>query len=399
MAQYTYDKLIKYNVAPANAKCIGVYDSGGTRVGEIPLGLLTNTHSGAPIYKIGLVSDVHTDDSDYQYNQTGSYDYNGDEGAGDLRRTLTWFRDVEHVNLVCCCGDLSQQGQDADFASASGIISEILTGTPFYTCCGNHDVYNSGGINKTGAPNFLNYFNNRTIDTTSYSLVTSTAYTNSFYFLKNYTVNGVSKTDVFIFLSQYGYTSSVSGGQYLSGDMDWVESIITAHTSDRIFVFNHLFLIEYAGNLGRVNGSGGIYPSGSIIGGTTSTRMNALAAAYSNVYWFSGHSHWKWDLQKYQSNTHVARVGSNGAWTINVPSNALPIDSDYSAMTGEAGNNRKRKPLESQATVIDVYPDTIIIRGIDMNINASQNGDTTQGYSGSTYTRYLPIAEYDLPLG
>ena len=395
MAQYTYDKLIKYNVAPANAKCIGVYDSGGTRVGEIPLGLLANEHSGTPLYKIGLVSDVHTDDSDYQYNQTASYNYNGDEATGDLRRTLTWFRDVEHVNLVCCCGDLSQQGQDADFAFASGVIADVLTGTPFYTCCGNHDVYTG----KSGAPNFKNYFNTRTIDTSSYSLVTSTAYTNSFYFLKDYTVNGVSKTDVFIFLSQYGYTSSTSGGQYLSDDMNWVEGIISAHTSDRIFVFNHLFLIEYAGNLGRINGSGGIYPSSSIIGGTTSTRMNALAAAYPNVYWFSGHSHWKWDLQKYQSNTHVARVGSNGAWTINVPSNALPIDSDYSSTNGESGNNRVRKPLESQATVIDVYPDTIIIRGMDMNINASQNGDTTQGYSGSTYTRYLPIAEYDLPLG
>ena len=393
MAQFTYSDFIPGNKAPKDAKHIGVYNALGERVGEVPLGSLQPTHTGTPIYKFGLVSDVHTDDSDYQYNQTGSYNYNGDEGAGDLRRALTWLRDKENVNLVCCCGDLSQTGADNEFTYSKDVIAEVLTATPFYTCTGNHDT--SG---HTGASTFKNLFNTRSIDTSSHSIFTSTAYTNSFYFTRTFTYNGQQKTDVFLFLSQYKYSDS-SAGQYLAADMTWAEGIISAHTNDRIFVFNHLFFIEYAGNLGRVNGSGGIYPSNNVMNGTTKTTMDRLLATYPNVYWFSGHSHWKWHLQHYQTNAKVQRYGTNGGWTINVPSCSLPIDSDYSSLNGESGNNRVRKPLESQGAVVDVYGDSIVIRGIDFNINTSQNGDTTRGYTGDTYVRYLPVANYDLSLG
>ena len=48
MAQYTYNKLISANKAPRDARYIGVYDSQGTRVGEIPLGDLSSNR-GAPL--------------------------------------------------------------------------------------------------------------------------------------------------------------------------------------------------------------------------------------------------------------------------------------------------------------------------------------------------------------
>ena len=57
-----------------------------------------------------------------------------------------------------------------------------------------------------------------------------------------------------------------------------------------------------------------------------------------------------------------------------------------------------RKPLESQGAVVDVYSDGIVVRGIDFNINSSLNGDTTRGYSGDTYVRYVAEATYDLTL-
>ena len=121
MAQFTYDKLVSANVAPKEAKFIGVYNSLGERVGEMPLGALENPRATQPIYKFGLLSDVHTDSSDYQYTMSGSYDYNGDEAEGDLTRALRWFRDVEHVNLICCCGDMSQGGTDSEFTISSTV--------------------------------------------------------------------------------------------------------------------------------------------------------------------------------------------------------------------------------------------------------------------------------------
>ena len=389
MAQYTYNKLVDSNIAPKEAKYIGIYDSNNERVGEIQLGPLSNER-GTPLYKFGLLSDVHTDDSDYQYTQTGSYNYNGDEGAGDLRRALRYLRDVEHVDLFCCCGDMSQAGNDNEFQQSATEISNEIPNIPFYTCTGNHDV--SG---HTGASTFLNYFNNRTIDTSSYNLVFSTAYNNSFYFEK--TVSGTNRKDVFVFFSQYYYSNSTYG-QYYSSDLTWLNNVLSSHTSDRIFVFKHLFFLDYAGNLGRINGSGGIYPSNNILNGQSLTQLNNMLSQYPNVYWFSGHSHWKYYLQKYQRNANVGRYGSNGAWTIHVPSCSLPIDSDYSSTSGESGNNRVRKPLESQGAVVDVYSDGIVVRGIDFNTNSSLNGDTTRGYSGDTYIRYVTEATYDLKL-
>ena len=46
-----------------------------------------------------------------------------------------------------------------------------------------------------------------------------------------------------------------------------------------------------------------------------------------------------------------------------------------------------------------VYEDRIVIRGIDFNINSSQNGSTEQCYKGDEYVRYLPIATYELHSG
>ena len=378
MAQFTYDKLVSANVAPKEAKFIGVYNSLGERVGEMPLGALENPRATQPIYKFGLLSDVHTDSSDYQYTMSGSYDYNGDEAEGDLTRALRWFRDVEHVNLICCCGDMSQGGTDSEFTISSTVIANEIPNIPFYTCTGNHDV--SG---HTAASTFMNFFNNRTIDTTSYSLQISTGYTNSFYFTKSYTYCGNTKTDVFIFLSQYYYSNSTYG-QYEPNDLTWLDGILSQHTNDRVFLFKHLFFPAYSGNLNN------IYPTNNILNAQALTSLNTMLSTYNNVYWFNGHSHWKWYLQKFQQTANIARYGTNGAWTIHVPSCALPIDSD--------GSSRNRKPLESTGAVVDVYPDGIIFRGIDFNVNTSQYGDTTQGYSGDTYVRYIPMATYDLRL-
>lgn len=391
MAQYTYSHFIKQQIAPRGAKSIGVYDSNGIRVGGIPIGALENTF-GTPLYTVGLLSDIHVDTTDYNYQQyLDTYPYS-DEGAGDLRRALRWFRDVDHVDMVCACGDLSQYGENSEFAMTQTEIANEIPNIPFYTCTGNHDCYNS----HSGASTFLTY-TRRTLDSTAHSIVTSTAYQNSFYFLHPYTnSNSETVNDVFVFFSMYNYSA---GNAYLSADITWLGSILETYKNNRVFIFTHLFFPEYAGNLGRVNGTGGIYPTGNWLSGDGLTSLMNYFTTYKNTFWFSGHSHWKWDLQRFQKNVSVARYGSDGAWSIHLPSCALPIDSDYTNITQQTDNNRVEKPLESQGAVMDVYEDKIVIRGIDFNINTSQNGDTTQGYVGSDYVRYLPIAIFELHSG
>lgn len=381
-----FKDFINANIAPREAKKIGVYKSNNERVGEIELNSLSET-SKEPLYKFGLLSDIHTDSTDYNYTTyLNSYPYS-DEGYGDLCRALKWLRDKEEVDLICSTGDLSQYGTDSEFAMCQSGITNTIPDIPFYTCTGNHDVY-TGHYSATT----FNSYTRRSIDTSSYSITNSTAYTNSFCFDKTTTAG----TDHFIFFSMIAYSTGSNGTPYLDSDISWLSSKLEEFSGDRVFIFTHLFFPDYAGNLGRVNGSGGIYPEGNWLLGSQLNSLLALFAKYPKAVWFSGHSHWKWDLQKYQGNINVARYGDTGGWSVHVPSCALPIDSDYTDLTKETDNNRVEKPLESQGGVVYVYDNRIVIRGIDFNINASENGSTEQGYTGDTYVRYLPIACYSL---
>lgn len=391
MANHVFQDFIKQQVGPPGAAYIGVYNSQGIRVGEIPIGALQNDF-GTPLYRVGLLSDIHVDTTDYNYQSyLNTYPYS-DEGAGDLRRALRWLRDVERVDMICAAGDLSQYGEDSEFTMTQTEVANEIPSIPFYTCTGNHDVYSS----HSGASTFLNY-TRRTLDSTAHTIVTSSAYQNSFYFLHPYTNSqGETVNDVFMFFSMYNYSAS---NAYLADDITWLGNVLETYKNSRVFIFTHLFFPDYAGNLGRVNGTGGIYPTGNWLSGSGLTSLQNLFATYANTYWFSGHSHWKWDLQKYQGNLNVSRYGNSGAWSIHLPSLSLPIDSDYTDITQQTETNRVEKPLESQGGVMDVYEDKVVIRGIDFNINSSQYGDTTQGYTGNEYVRYLPIAIYELHTG
>ena len=390
MAQFTFNDFINANIAPKGADHISVYDNEGNIVGTIPLGHL-QPQEEEPLYKFGLLSDIHVDTSDYNYSQyINTYPYS-DEGQGDFQRAIKWLLDNENVDMFCACGDLSQNGTTSEFAMPQGVISNYLPtskGVPFYTCTGNHDVKTAGG-NGFGTY-FLRSFEQSWTGMTNFER--STAFNESFCFDKAVG----DKTDHFIFFSMYSYSLGSTASPYNDADITWLRGKLDAWKNDRVFVFTHLFFPDYAGNLGRVNGSGGIYPSGNWLGGSQLTTLLSFLSGYPNAIWFSGHSHWKWDLQRYQKNLNVDRYGTNGAWTVHVPSLALPIDSDYTNLNSETEANRVEKPLESQGGVVYVYADRIEIRGIDFNINASQNGDTTRGFSGDTYTKYLPIAHYNM---
>lgn len=390
MSKFIFRDFIKNNVAPKGATNIGVFDNKGKIVGTVSLDSIMN-QGGTPVYKFGLLSDIHVDTTDYNYSQyINSYPYS-DEGEGDFRRALNWINTKENVDMYCACGDLSQNGTTAEFAMPQGVISECLPPSkniPFYTCTGNHDVKTAGGNG------FGTYFL-RDIEKTWNGMANferSSAFNESFCFDKTCGEH----TDHFIFFSMYSYSLGSSASPYNDSDITWLRNKLEAWKNDRVFVFTHLFFPDYAGNLGRVNGSGGIYPSGNWLGGTQLTTLSGFLSRYKNAIWFSGHSHWKWDLQKYQQNINIQQYGTDGAWTVHVPSLALPIDSNYTNLGSETDSNRVEKPLESQGGVVYVFEDRIEIRGIDFNVNSSQYGSTERGYTGTEYTRYLPIAHYNM---
>jgi hypothetical protein len=317
----SYTDFINENVAPSYATKIGVYDNSENKVGKIELGVL-NKITGNKLYSFGLISDVH--------NRTDQTDENNE----DIQRALTYFNNNENVEFTCCCGDVTFNGTEAELQQFKNNIDTYSPNTPFYTTTGNHDAQN--GLNET-------------------LWQTYTGHGRCFEITKN--------NDHFIFFGMNKASFREAGIPYLDEDITWLSNKLEQYRNERCFVFTHLFFPTRAGDFKN------LYTA--TIGGKQLTKVKSLCDKYINSVWFSGHSHWKWYLQKYEPYENVYK--NNSAWCVHVPSCAYPRDVN-SSQTGY-----EEKKLESEAGVVDVYENFIVIKGRDMK----------NGY-------YLPIAQYKL---
>ena len=143
------------------------------------------------------------------------------------------------------------------------------------------------------------------------------------------------------------------------------------YKNERCFVITHLFFPDRAGNLNY------IYPVGNCLQGAQHDELAALCDKYTNSIWFSGHSHWKWELQKYQDRANIYR-GFNedgtpaSGWCVHISSCANPGKSDGISL-------RDGDLLESEGAILHIYEDHVDMLGIDFKKG-----------------KYLPIASYTL---
>lgn len=131
----SYTGFISENIAPSTADHLAVYDSNGDRLGAIELGSLTTDYTSEKLYSFGILSDVH--------NSTTVQS----ENTLDMQRAGEWFDQNEDIDFVACCGDVTEQGTEADFQLFQTNVQTYFT-VPFYTCTGNHDC-TSSGLNET----------------------------------------------------------------------------------------------------------------------------------------------------------------------------------------------------------------------------------------------------------
>ena len=325
-----YEDFIAENVPPREAKNIGIYNSAGERQGSIALAeqpIRPDVPEQRLLYSFGLLSDVHI----------GRPEINPEV---DFERALKFFN-TKGVAHTCICGDITQNGKEAEYQSWAAVAT--LSDAPIYTTTGNHDATSSGikpelWAQYTGLP-----------------LV----------FERSVECGG--KTDHYLFLGMERWNFSAA---YLGYHLDWLENKLEEYRNERCFVITHLFFPDRAGNLN------GIYPSGNWLRGEQLERLEAMCDRYVNSIWFSGHSHWEWWLQKYQDRaniyrTHNAALQPTSGWCVHVPSCGAPITSD--------GSSREDNTAGSEGAIVYVYEDYIEIRGIDF-------------VSG----KYLPIATYRL---
>ena len=351
-----FTDLIKNNVAPYSASKIGVYGSDGSRVGEIPLGAFKPNY-GERLYRFGLLSDVHNEDSQ------------ATENAQDFINALTELNNKESIEFICITGDLTQYSHSTgNIATEMTLYQNNLNAAgvnkPVYVTTGNHDCPGSTDVDYT------TFYQKAGLS----DIAPSSGATASYEVTKTHTTSGgTTVTDHFLFLTmrRYEFTSST----YYDADITWLGNKLEAYKNDRCFVFTHMFFPDYAGNLNR------IYPTGNWLSGPQLTSLKNLIDSYPRSYWFSGHSHWKWYLQKYQDKANIYPTSNSGrttGWAVHIPSCASPIDSD--------GSSRVSMPLQSEGGVVDVYEDYVDIRGIEF-----------KGPGDSNYNmKYIPVAQYRL---
>lgn len=316
MATVTYEYFIPQNIAPKEATAIGVYNSNGRKIGTVGLGHLAfPTNLGEKLYSAGILSDVHVSQ---------------DTAEADFRRALTYFQDTEKVDFVCIAGDLTQLNETSEWELYAQCVAQESENTPVYPIGGNHDAYGSG---------------------LSDALFRQYTGFNTFYTFEK---NG----DVFIMLSNLAYPSK-SGNlpPFVASQLQMLYNALETNRNKRCFVFQHYFMVGYAGDPANVYGSTTLF-------GIQETVLRSLMEHYPNAIWLHGHSHQSFESQMAHEKTIYDDVC--GCHNIHIPSCYMPVvvskfNDAYSKADDVNG---------SQGYVMDVYANAIVLKGRDFTKGA-----------------------------
>lgn len=307
-----YDDFVSQNVAPPEAKRIGIYRANGSRVGTIQLGNLAFPDVGQKLYSVGVISDCHLQfDTD-----------NAENSQTDLQNALTFFNGFNDLAFVCVCGDLTQHGTADELDAFKTYADTYCPAKPVYSSTGNHDAWH--------------YWNNLGANISNHT-------GRELYYSVNH------GNDVYIFV---GNTTDENGALFTTAELQWLYETLEANRNKRCFVFQHVRPQDACGN------AFGIY-NYDIWGGTEQTVFESLLRHYCNVVLFHGHSHLKFDIQaEYGEGANVDNVFC--CHSIHIPSLSAPRDGNS---TGAA--SRVELWAESEGYVVDVYENGIHLRGRD----------------------------------
>lgn len=335
---YKYKHFIPQNVAPKGAKRIGVYNSKGNKVTNIPLGGLTPP-TATPLYSFGLVSDCHTYYINPSWNSNVKFD-----------KMLTHLE--ENGCIMCVgCGDFTQTGlySDSDYdESQMANYASILAkhSIPVFEIFGNHENY-------YGKP-----ITNHLDVAKSYTGIPYTAYTVSSSATGD-EVLGTTKrpnrqmsqvgNDLFILIGQPRDAWVMS-----ADDFTWLGTMLEANRGRRCFLFIHSYMEGDSGD-------GDDRRENSIFGswGNKTAFVNLLKQ-YPNVILFHGHSHIKLEYQNRAENANFTE--KNGFKSVHVPSLGMPRDIDPDKASNE---DTPEDFNSSQGYIVDVYADCIVLNGWD----------------------------------
>ncbi len=335
-------KIQEFTAIPENAETVLAYKA-GVKVGalEIPENKLAN--NGKALYNFGVLSDVHFN----RYNNS----LTGDDVMLILPNALN-FLEKFGVKAVGISGDISNGAERDAFEKFNGIVSNY--DFPVYTCTGNHDV--NGDLVLA---DWQELMNTGVYGDKKREGVKSVAENGLDFVYAPEDANG----DVFIFLSQYQWDYNHDDSRILSdAQLDWLENQLETYKDTTVYLFFHTFLNSPVegeeqkmgvGNL--INEAGHYYDLAFTEGCPDEVRFEKLMDKYENVIYFSGHSHWAFDMQKYNENINISDYNGEYATMIHVSSVSSPRRTTPK-LDGKTEHNMR----SSEGYVATVYEDRIV---------------------------------------
>lgn len=303
-------------------------------------------------YRFGAISDIHFNNGDY------------------LTPALD-FLDMQEIDFVAASGDLTNSGELEYLNKFNDVIGDREY--KVYTTSGNHDhvAVKNGDWQKT-----IN-----TSIKTDKEVVTIAPNGLDFVFSPKKAEN-----IVFIFLCQtdWYYPKEPNKNEYTivkKEQLSWLSSQLEAYKEKTVCLFFHTFLSSPNGTqdsaAGNILSPGGYsYNLPYSYGTADEIEFRALLKQYKNVVFFSGHSHWMYEMEKYNENLNLSNFDGEYCYMVHISSISAPrwIDDDDTERTDKIGE-------ESEGLIVELYNDYMLIIPVDFKTQEFQ----------SEYIKMIPI--------
>lgn len=311
-------------------------------------GLLLNVNEES--YFLEIPNEYLLDDG-YRFSALSDVHFN----KGDYFTLALDFLDSQGIDFVGVSGDLSGNGELEYLEKFNEAIKNRLY--KVYTTSGNHDeaAVQSGLWKETI---------NTTI-TTDNEVVNIAK--NGLDFVYKPTKMGEG---VFIFLCQthWLYPDKADPTEYTILDkeqLDWLKGVLEEYKDENVFLFFHTFLTAPGGDetsaVGNLQNPGGYkYPLSYTYGSSDEIEFRALMKEYKNVIYFSGHSHWMFEMETYNENINFYNFDGEYGYMVHVPSVCEP------RWIGENDEGRTSKTGDaSEGWIVEVYNEAIVFIPVD----------------------------------
>ncbi len=346
--------LIDDVVIPPNAKTLVLINEGHQYFFDEAIKIPEEcTNLGEKELVFGAISDVH-------FNRYRSKPPK-DDAIPAFTLVLEYF-DKVGVDLVGVSGDLSSDGEEVAFMRFNYMVKDKEY--EVFSCTGNHDIpaIESGAFKE----HILGDIETKTgvLDIGENGL--------------DFTYSE-SEGEVFIFLSQMYRSYNTPESRLLDEEqLIWLRGVCEKYKNDRVFLFFHTFLCGTDGQkhtgVGNIKNPGGYtYDLPYTYGTEDEVEFRQILKDYKNVIFFSGHSHWQFEMEKYNEIANFSNLDGEYGYMVHIPSVSSP------RYIGENDTNRtEMNTKSSQGWLVYVYEECIILLPIEFT-------------TGVIYTEYIEI--------